>query len=69
MENTPLAGKDAIDSIRFRATTSTVDEILEGTGDLNAITDNPTSKRLFEIFKTSKPELKIMVTKEKMMNR
>ena len=47
----------------------TVYEIIEGTTDLDAITNDPTSKRLFETFKTSKPEIKIMVTKEKIMNR
>ena len=42
---------------------------MEGTADIDVITDDPTSKGLFEIFKTSKPELEIIVTKEKMMNR
>ena len=32
-------------------------------------TDDPTSKRLLEEFKTSQPELEIEVTKEKMMDR
>ena len=68
-ENTPLAGKEVIDRIGFGATTKTADDILEGTADIDAITDDDTSKRLLEIFKTSKPELEIMVTKEKMMNR
>ena len=58
-----------IDSIGFGATTSTTDANLEGTADIDAITDDPTSKRLFELFQTLKPELKVMVTKEKMMNR
>ena len=68
-ENTSLSRKEVIDSIGFGATTSTVDDILEGTADIDSITNDPTSKRLFEIFKTLKPELNIMVTKEKMMNR
>ena len=42
---------------------------IEGTADINAITDDQTSKNLLEIFKTSKPELEIEITKEKMMNR
>ena len=58
-----------IDKIGFGATTKTADEILEGTADIDAITDDDTSKRLLRIFKTSKPELEIIVTKEKMMNR
>lgn len=67
--NTPLAGKDVIDSIGFGATTSTTDDILKGTADIDAITDDPTSKQLFQIFQTSKPELKIMITQEKMTDR
>ena len=39
-----------IDKIGFGATTKTADEILEGTADIDTITDDPTSKRLFEIF-------------------
>ena len=58
-----------IDNIGFGAATSTTDEILKGTADIDAITNDPTSKRLFEIFKTSKPELKIMIKEEKMMDR
>ena len=63
-ENTPLAGKDAVDSIGFEATTSAANEILEQTADLDAINNDPTSKHLFEIFKTLKPELEITVTKD-----
>ena len=65
-ENTPLAGKGTIDSIGFGVTTTTADEILKGTADIDAIINDPTSKKLFEIFK---PELKIMITEEKMMDR
>ena len=68
-ENTPLAGKNVGDKIGFGATTKIADDILEGTADIDAITDNDTSKRLLRIFKTSKPELEIIVTKEKMINR
>ena len=68
-KHTPLAGKDVINSIGFGATTSTLDKILEETADLNAITDDPTSKNLFEIFKTLKPELQIMITEEKIMDK
>ena len=68
-ENTPLAGKDVSDKIGFGATTQSANEILEGTANLDEITDDSTSKRLLETFKTSKPELEIEVTKEKMMDR
>ena len=68
-ENTPLAGKDVIGSIGFGATTKTANRILEGIADIDAITNGLTSKRLFEIFKTLTPDLEIIVTKEKMMNR
>ena len=69
VENTPLAGKDVSDKIGFRATTKTANEILEGTTNIDEITNDPTSKRLLEIFKTSKLELEIEVTKDKMMDR
>ena len=68
-ENTPLAGKDGSDKISFGATTQTANEILGGTANINEITNDPTNKRLLEIFKRSKPELKIEVTIDKMMNR
>ena len=68
-ENTPLVGKELIDSIGFRAATKTADKNLEGTADIDAIINDPTSKSLFGIFKTLKPELEIVVTKEKIMNR
>ena len=68
VENTPLAGKEVINSIGFGATTQIADKILKGTADIDAITNDPTSKTLFEIFKTSKPELEIEVIKEKMMD-
>ena len=68
-ENIPLAGKDVSDKIEFGATTPTANEILAGTANMNEITDDPTSKRLREIFHTSKPELDIEVTIDKMMNR
>ena len=58
-----------IHSIGFGAKTSTADDILKGTADIGEITDDTTSKKLFEIFKTSKPELEIIVTKEKIMNK
>ena len=67
-ENTPLAGKDVSDKIGFGTTTQTANEILEKTASLDEITDDPTSKRLLKEFKTSKPELEIEVTKEKIMD-
>ena len=68
-KNTPLTGKEVINSIGFGATTITTDEMLKGTADIDTIIDDPTSKQLFEIFKISKPDLKIMVTEEKIMDR
>ena len=66
-ENTTLAGKDVSDRIGFSETTKTANEILEGTANIGEITEDSTSKSLLEIFKTSKPELEIEVTKDKMM--
>ena len=43
--------------------------ITKYTADINAITNDPTSKCLLETFKTSKPELEIEVTKDKMVDR
>ena len=64
-----MAGKDVSDKIGFGATTSTANEILAGTANIDEITKDPTSKRLLEIFQTSKPELETEVTIDKMMNR
>ena len=69
LENTSLAGKDVTDNIGFGETTQFADDILKGTANIDAITNDPTSKNLFEIFKTSKLELEIEVTKDKMMDR
>ena len=57
------------DKIGFGANTKTVNDILERTADIDAITDDPTSKHLLEIFQISKPELENQVTKDKMMDR
>ena len=45
------------------------DAIIDGTSDVPSVTDNPMSKTLLEILKTSKDKLKIQITKEKMMNK
>ena len=42
---------------------------MKGTIDIDALTNDPTSKQLFEIFKTSKPEIQIMIIEEKMKDR
>ena len=57
------------DTIGWGATTPTANEILAGTANIDAITTDPDSKRLLEQFHTSKPDLKIEVTIDKMMNR
>ena len=67
-ENTPLASTAVSDAIGFGATTPIVDDIIERTADIDAVTDDQTSKKLLEIFKTSKPALEIEITKEKMMD-
>ena len=67
--NTPLAGKDVSDKIRFGATTKIANEILERTANIDEITNDPSSKRLLEILKTSKSELGIVVTKDKIMDQ
>ena len=64
-ENTPLAGNDVSDKIGFGATI----EILEGTVDIDGITDQDTGKSQLRMFKTMKPALEIEITKEKMMDR
>ena len=68
-EATPLAGEEVCATIRWGATTPTANEILAGTANIDAITVDPDSKRLLEQFHTSKPDLKIEVTIDKMMNR
>ena len=45
------------------------DAIIDGTADVSSVTDNPMSKALLEILKTSKDKLKIKITKEKMMKK
>ena len=57
------------DKIGFGATTQIVDDILEGTADIEGITDDETSKGLLRMFKTIKPAIEIELTKEKMMDR
>ena len=68
-ENTRLAGTDVSDKIGFGVTTQISDDILEGTADIEGITDDETSKGLLRMFKTIKPAIKIELTKEKMMDR
>ena len=67
-ENTPLASTAVSDAIGFGATTSIADDIIKGTADIDAITNDPTAKKLLESFKTPKPPLEIEITKEKMMD-
>ena len=50
-------------------TTPIADEILAGKANLDDITNDEVNKKLLEIFKTSTPELKIEITKEKMMDQ
>ena len=52
-EYTPLAGSEIINSIGFGATTKTTDKFMKGTTDIEKLTDDLTSRLLFEIFKTS----------------
>ena len=68
-EFTPLAGPETIDRIIFGATNKLADEIIDDTADIPSITNNPMSKALLEILKTSKDKLNINITKEKMMNK
>ena len=68
-EATHLAGDDVCDTIGWGATTPTTNKILAGTANINAITTDPASKRLLEQFHTSKPDLEIEVTIDKMINR
>ena len=44
------------DTIRFGGTKKTANYILEGTTTIDEINDDPISKRLLEIFKTSKQD-------------
>ena len=68
-ENTPLAGPELIHKIEFGATNKITDDILKGTVNTTELTDDLTSQRIFEIFKTDKPELKIKITQKKMMDK
>ena len=68
-ENTPLVGTEVSKKIGWGATTPIADDILAGKANLNDITEDETSKKLLEIFKASRPELKIEIPKEKMMDR
>ena len=68
-EATPLAEEEVCDTIGWGATTPTANEILARTANIDAITVNPDGKRLLEQFHTSKPDLKIEVTIDKMINR
>ena len=67
-ENTPLAGTDVSEKIGWGATTQIADDIIEGTADIDDITDDTTGKKLLEMFQTSTPALTIEITKEKMMD-
>ena len=68
-EATPLAEEEVCDTIGWVATTPTANNILAGTANIDAITVDPDSKSLLEQFHTSKPDLKIEVTIDNMMNR
>ena len=56
------------DKIGFDAITKIAEDILEGTADIEGITDDETSKGLLRMFKTIKPAIEIELTKEKMMD-
>ena len=57
------------DKIGFGVTTKIVYDILEGTADIEGITDDETSKGLLRMFKTIKSAIEIELTKEKMMDQ
>ena len=68
-EFNPLASPETIERLGFGATSPLSDAIINGTADVPSVTDNPMSKALLKILKTSKDKLKIQITKEKMMNK
>ena len=66
-ENTPLLGQETIAKIGFGASSDYADQIINGNANLDILTDDPMSIKLLKIFGTKRDEIKIEVTKEKMM--
>ena len=63
-EDKPLAKPEIIEKIGFGASSELADKILDGTADLNAITSDPMSIQLLKIFRNTKSEINIVVTKD-----
>jgi hypothetical protein len=68
-ETTPLATPQVIRTIRFGADTDRAEQLLDGTGDPTDITDDEWSRYLLTSMRRHSKELKIEITKEKMMNK
>lgn len=67
-EDTPLAGQEVIETIGLGTASKHADQIINGTADLKTITIDPMSIQLLRLFRTNKSEIKIEVTKKKMMD-
>jgi hypothetical protein len=68
-ETTPLATPEVIRTIGFGADTDRAEQLLEGTGNPTDITDAEWSRYLLTSMRRHSKEIKIEITKEKMMNK
>jgi hypothetical protein len=68
-ETTPLATPEVIRIIGFGADTDRAEQLLDGTGDPTDITDDEWSRYLLTSMRRHSKELKIEITKGKMMNK
>jgi hypothetical protein len=68
-ETAPLATPEVIRTIGFGADTDRAEQLLDGTGDPTYITDDEWSRYLLTSMRRYSKELKIEITKEKMMNK
>jgi hypothetical protein len=66
---TPMATPDVIKTIGFGADTDRAEQSLEGSGDPTDITDDKWSRYLLTSMRRHLKEIKIEITKEKMMNK
>jgi hypothetical protein len=68
-EFTPLASPEVIRKIGFGADTDRSEHILDGSDELNDITDDKWSRYLLQSMKRHSKEIKIELTTEKMMEK
>ena len=68
-ETTPLATPEIINKIGFAADTTISEQLLEGNKDPSDITDDEWSRYLLASMKRHSKEIKVTITKEKMMEK